>query len=102
MWRRCLLRVSCIVIVDYFYAKYTDWIEEFIHTFKNDKHLVLDGSKEKEAETCQNLLNNINMKINKLIETSGVEELNTTVNFDVLPSLFPTYIIGKNFKIEPL
>lgn len=47
MWLLCLPQVTNNCKVDYFYAKYTDWIEEFNSAFKEDKHLILDVNREK-------------------------------------------------------
>jgi hypothetical protein len=49
MWCHYHHQVYRLVIIDYFYAKYTDWIADFIEAFKKDKYITLPGDKEKMA-----------------------------------------------------
>lgn len=95
-------QVPSIVNLDYFYAKYTDWIEEFIDAFRIDKYIVLTTDREKLAEGCLKLLRSINSTVDRIVDEETKQDTSERIERHVLPSFFPLFIIGRNQRTEQL
>lgn len=104
--RRCDTSQPCHLLVplshntDNFYAKYTDWIDEFISAFRTEKYIILTADREKVADNCQKLLRGINITIDRIIEEEHKPA--EMLQSNVLPSFFPLWIIGRNQRTELL